>query len=201
MCFAMLLVYYFKPFHFYLLPIEDLNDVHARNVFLQEGVEAGNLCAHVLKRGADAVLKDVGGHKQKRNGGEGDKGQFPIYIKHNGNNGYQLEDVSENDQNSVREDVGNCLNVRNHAGYKRADGCFIEILKLKMIDVVVNLGADVFDNALPQPVGTIGVEIIGNGLYDEHTDNDQRHKQQPIRIGRYDVIIKRVLNEHGPQGR
>jgi len=67
--------------------------------------------------------------------------------------------------------------------------------------VVIDLCSDVFDNALPQPVGRVGVEIVGDSLYQKYSDNKQRHQQQAIRIGRYDVMVECVLNKDGSKWR
>ena len=61
-----------------LLAVEDLHDAHAGDVFLQEGVDAGDGGADAAVGVANELAKYVSDQQDQRQGAKGGQGELPI---------------------------------------------------------------------------------------------------------------------------
>src|SRR5690606_19073387 len=76
------------------LASENLNDVHARDVFLHKGVQVGHGIANVVEGNFDLFFKDVCTDQEKGNSGEAQQRQSPVLIEHKGENKDDLQKVA-----------------------------------------------------------------------------------------------------------
>ena len=82
MCCTVLSVDVFKFFKFSLFAVEELYDGHARDVFLEKGVQVSHGIADIVEGHLDFFLEYIGRDDQQGEGTQADQGQFPVNVEH-----------------------------------------------------------------------------------------------------------------------
>ena len=161
---GVLLVYLLKLAKLALLVVEYLHHAHAREVLLHEAVELGHGVAHVLKRLFHLFLEHVGGKEQRRNHRQAHEREAPVDVEHKGHDEHNLQHVASHGGQALAEHVGQGFDVGDVARHEHADGRAVVEAELKLQQVLVEVGANVAHDVLPQPAAVVRLQVADAGV-------------------------------------
>nr|GFA28922.1 hypothetical protein [Tanacetum cinerariifolium] len=197
---GVLLVYGLKLPVLALLVVENLHDVHARQVLLHEAVELGHGIAHFLEAALHLLLKHIGAEEQRRNNRQADERQLPVGVKHEQHQKDDLEQIAHHRGQALAEHVGQRFDVRDIARDEHADGRAVEKAELEAEQVPVEVGADVAHDVLAQPAAVVGLEVAHQRIHDQQRQQPHGRAVEARPVVGADVHVYHALDEGGAHG-
>ena len=140
------------------LAVEELDDGHARDVLLGEGVDLGGGGALAAVAVADLGAEDVGDEENCGNDGEGEQSERPALPDHDGDDETEGEDVFEDGEDAGGEHFVEGVDVGGEAGDEAADGVAIVEGGRHALEVAEDLAAHVEHDLLAGPLHEVGLE-------------------------------------------
>ena len=135
---------------FLFLAVEDLRDLHARQVFVQESVEVGETLALVAESAALVVREEERSKEDHRDRDQHQAGEPPTDDEHDRVDADDRDDVADDRNDDVGEQVAHRLGVRGDAGDERADRHLGKLILAHSLDVGEHVAAERVDDPLPR---------------------------------------------------
>ena len=153
-----------------LLAVEELDDAHAGDVLLGEGVDLGGGGALGAVTDADELAEDVRREDDERDDGQGEQRQGPGHPEHDGDDINERDDVLEDGEDARGEHLVDGVDVRGDAGDEPADGVAVEEADVLVLDVAEDLPAEIEHDLLAGPLHEVGLDELEAEGDDERGD-------------------------------
>ena len=127
---------------FELLPVKDLNELHARQILAEEGIELRNTAALGAEEFRHMAAEEQGGHEHGDDEQQHDEREAPRNEQHDGVHPDDGQNVPEHIDEDVREEVGERRRIGGDARHERADRHFGKLPAGEALDMLENLQAE-----------------------------------------------------------
>ena len=180
-----------------LLAPEELHHRHARDVLLQEGVDARHPAPNFAEGGARAAAEPVGHHEEQRDHGEGDQRELPVHGQHHAHDPEQREQVAEDGDHPGGEQLVDGVHVGGHARHQASHRVVVEEADVQPLQVRVDLAAQVHHHALPGHLQDVDLAEAHHEGGDEGGQVEKGHAVQATGVALPDVAVDGDLGEVG----
>ena len=143
-----------------LLSVEQLQNHHAGDMFLQVGIDTRNGYANSAVGVAHLVAENLRGPEDERQHGEGDQRQLPIHAQHDHQDPDQDKNILENRDHAGGKHFVEGINIRCDAGDQAAHRVLVEEADVHVLQVTENLAAQVEHHLLASPLHEIGLQEL-----------------------------------------
>ena len=180
------------------LAAEQLHHRHAREVLLEEGVDARHPPARLAEGPPRALAEPVGEGEEERDHGEGDEGEAPVEGHHHRHDPEQGEEVAEDGDDARGEQLVHRVHVGGDARHEPAHRVAVEVAHVQPLQVREDLAPHVLHDPLPGHLHDVVLPEAHDEGGGEGQEVEPGHPGEARRVARRDVAVDRDLGEVRP---
>src|SRR5262249_11515174 len=145
---------------------------HAGNVFLEEGVDAGDGRAYAAIRVAHELTENHGDDEDARQDGQRVHGQAGVDFEEQAGHDREQEEVVDHSDHAGSEEIVQGVNVRGDARDQAADGIAVKITHRQELQVAEDFAAHVVHGLLPDALHDADLNVLGQEIENQHEQED-----------------------------
>ena len=163
----------------FCLAIEKLHHAHARDVFLEEGVDAGNGSADAAIGVADVFAENQRDQQDAGQDGESIHSQMGVDFEQQASHDREEKKVVDHGDDTGGKEVVERVDVGGDTGYQAADWVAIEIAHGQALHVAENLAPHVVHGLLAHPLHDANLHILREKIKRQHGQKQQTQPNNP----------------------
>ena len=185
-----------KVLHLPVLPVEDLGDLHAAEVFGKIGVDVGGGVGDLAVDPAAELAEQQGKEDHEGHKAQDHQRQGIIEDEHGRQHAHDDHGVLHQSHQDVGEHEGNAVGVVGDSGHQLAHRDVVELLMAQLLDAGKGVQADLGQDLLTGLLQDHGLEI-GADDADDQNAGIQRHHH--VQILQFKIFLDQVLDlTHDP---
>src|SRR6516225_913006 len=158
------------------LAIEKLHHTHARDVFLQQSVDARNSSADVAIGVPDVFPENQRDNQDAGQDGQGIQSQMSIDFEQQASHDREQKEVVDHGDDPRGKEVVERIDIGGNPSYQAADRIAIEVAHRQALHVAENLAPHVVHGLLAHPLHDANLHILREKIEGKH---GQKQHTQP----------------------
>ncbi len=178
-----------------VLAVEQLHGAHARDVLLQHRVDARDPDAHLAVERAHVRPEPLRDNGQQRQHGEAHQREPPVHQQQGDDDACERQHVAEHRDNAGGEEIVERVDVGSHACHEAADGIAVVVAEVELLQMAVNLAAQVEHDLLPDLLQRVGLVEFQHEQPGERREQHAGNRAEAVDLSRGDVLVDRDLHQ------
>ena len=143
-----------------LFAVEKLQHQHARDRFLQVGIDPRNRDADPPVGIAHFVAENLGCGHDERQHGEGDQRQLPVHIQHDRQDEDEHEHILKDRDHAGGEHFVQCVHIGGDPRHQTSHRVLVEEADVQVLQVAEDLAAQIEHHFLAGPLHQVGLDEL-----------------------------------------
>src|SRR5205823_6673064 len=189
-----------------LLPVEELYDAHAGDIFLEERVDPRDGGADAAVRVTHIFAENQRDHQDARQDGESVEREARINLEKQPGHDCKEEEIVDHGDHAGSEEVVQGVDVGGDASDQAADGVAVEVAHGQTLQMGENFAAHVVHGFLADMLHDADLDVLGEEIEREHAQVNQTQPEDAdpgLVLGneavhcRHEVVINGFLENGG----
>ena len=174
---------------FAALAVKKLNDVHTGNMLLYEGIQPGQMRAHILKSDTYAAFEGHGDINNKWQDSKNNTGEMPVDHEHQNDDKDQLKQIADNGYQATGKHLVECLDIVGRSRDEPTDRIAIVEADRKLLQMTKNVHSQVQHRSLADKLGEISSRILLDSIEKNDGKEHQTDSGQPPDITGDNIVV------------